>query len=187
MKRLKPTLWGIVGTVLVLILVPLIVLASGAINMGATAGPGALESTFAEFARDRSVDVRAPDRENPYEGDPQALKTGLEHFAATCVICHGAPGVEPNEFAGGLNPPAPALEKAHAEFTDGELFWIAKHGIRMTGMPAFGRTHSDEDLWKIAAFVRHLPDLSAEEREQLKTSRAAGDHGHGDGNGGGHH
>ena len=51
--------------------------------------------------------------------------------------------------------------------TDGELFWIVQNGIRMTGMPAFGPTHKDEEIWKIVAFLRHLPALTPEEEKAL--------------------
>ena len=56
--------------------------------------------------------------------------------------------------------------------TDGELFWLVQGGIRMTGMPAFGPTHSDEEIWKIVAFVRRLPALSPEDQQELKRGSA---------------
>lgn len=168
---------GVFVTVLVVILIPVIVIGFGLVDMSAQAGPGTLETIIAGWTVDRSVEVRAPEEKNLYTGDPQAIAIGLEHYGSMCVRCHGAPDVEADEFAQGLDPPAPDLREAAEEFTDGELFWIIKNGIRMTGMPAFGPSHSDEDLWRLAAFVRHLPDLTEAEKASLKEAREAGHHG----------
>ena len=90
-----------------------------------------------------------------------------------CVTCHGAPGVDASEAGEGLNPPAPDLTTGKVQKrTDGELFWLVQGGIRMTGMPAFGPTHKDEEIWKIVAFLRRLPALSPEETRELKTEGA---------------
>lgn len=168
---MKRFFWGAVIGILILIAVPLIVISSGGFNMAATEKPGVLETTLAGWTVDRSVGVRAPQATNPFRDDPEALETGLVHYRALCVHCHGAPQVESSEFARGLNPPARDLVDAAKEWTDGELFWIAKHGIRMTGMPAFGQNHGDEELWKIVAFVRKLDDLSESQVAALREGR----------------
>ena len=111
---------------------------------------------------------RAPKENNPYAGEPAAIATGLDQYRNNCVICHGAPGVAGAALSKGINPPAPALGKSGDDTPDGELFWVIKHGIRMTAMPAFGPTHTDEEIWKIVAFIRHLPDLTAPERDTLR-------------------
>lgn len=167
---------GVIGA----LAIPLVVLYAGGINMRASAGPGPIEQFVGTLAMEHSVAVRAPAEQNPYSGDQQAMATGREHYQEMCLLCHGAPGVEPREFAKGLTPRPPDLERSIREFSDGELFWITKHGVRMTGMPAFGPTHSDEEIWKILAFVKHLPELSEQERMQLKEAIAAGRHGHDD-------
>jgi mono/diheme cytochrome c family protein len=90
-----------------------------------------------------------------------------------CVTCHGAPGVDASEAGEGLNPAAPDLSTGKVQKrSDGELFWLVQGGIRMTGMPAFGPTHNDEEIWKIVAFVRRLPALSPEEQQELKREGA---------------
>ena len=102
---------------------------------------------------------------------PEALRTGLAHYRGMCVTCHGAPGVDASDIGVGLNPPAPDLTLAKVQArTDGELFWLVANGIRMTGMPGFGPTHENEEIWKIVAFLRHLPEITAEEEKLLKTS-----------------
>jgi len=98
-----------------------------------------------------------------HQSDQALLRTGFVHYNEMCVKCHAAPGVEPGEIRAGLNPKPPRLARRARERTLAELFWVSKHGIKMTGMPAWGKTHSDEELWAVVAFVKHLPKLSAEE------------------------
>ncbi len=73
----------------------------------------------------------------------------------------------------GLNPPAPDLADSAAHMTPAELFWVTRHGIRMTGMPAWGATHDDEDLWPVVAFITTLPGLDADAYQSM-LSRAEG-------------
>jgi mono/diheme cytochrome c family protein len=142
---------------------------TGAFNPAASVPPSALEKRLAGFALDRSVARRAPKGANPLASSPGAVRGGLGHYREMCVTCHGAPGVDASEAGEGLNPPAPDLTLARVQKrTDGELFWILQNGIRMTGMPAFGPTHKDEEVWKIVTFLRHLPQLTAEEENLLK-------------------
>lgn len=146
---------------------------AGLFNTAATAPPSTLERRIAGFALDRSVQRRAPKDASPLKPDPDVLRGGLAHYKAMCVSCHGAPGVDASEAGEGLNPAAPDLSSGKVQKrTDGELFWLVQSGIRMTGMPAFGPTHKDEEIWKIVAFVRRLPALSPEELRQLKSEGA---------------
>jgi mono/diheme cytochrome c family protein len=158
----------IVGAVVVLAVAGILVLATGSVSVGADVKPGLIERTLAPWGRDRSVQRHAPKLKNPYAGDPDAIATGLDHYRENCLACHGAPGVAISELAKGLNPPAPSLGKEESDTPDGELFWVTKHGIRLTSMPAFGGTHSDEEIWKIVAFIRHLPELTTEEKDFLR-------------------
>jgi mono/diheme cytochrome c family protein len=181
-------LWGVAFTILLLAGGLALLVSLGGINMAATEEPGAMETKLAGWTVERSVAARAPQGSNPLAGDPEAIDAGLVHYRAMCVHCHATPQVEASEFAAGMNPPPPDLSIAAQEWTDGELFWIARHGIRMTGMPAFGQTHSDEDLWKIVAFLRQLDSLSEEQVAALsegtpadRLAEARGQHAHGHG------
>jgi mono/diheme cytochrome c family protein len=80
-----------------------------------------------------------------------------------CEVCHGAPGINQSELSSGLNPLAPELSHAVEDWSDEELFWITKYGIKMSGMPAWGNTHSDNEIWSIIAFVKQMPEMSDEE------------------------
>jgi mono/diheme cytochrome c family protein len=151
---------------------------TGSFDVSASRPPGVLEKRVAGFALDHSVARRAPKGDNPQGKDPEALRTGMAHYKEMCVFCHGAPGVDASEAGEGLNPPAPDLTGNKTQKrSDGELFWILQNGIRMTGMPAFGGTHKDEELWKLVAFLRHLPALSPDEEKALKAGAPQGGEG----------
>ncbi|QEG01484.1 hypothetical protein Mal15_55610 [Stieleria maiorica] len=176
---MKRYLAGLLLGVLISIALPLLVISAGVINFAATTPPSEAEVAMAKFAIDRSMAWRVPKMSNPFAGDAQATASGFHHYSDTCLACHGAPGVSPKEFAKGLNPPAPNLTKSLGQRSDAELFWIIKNGFRMTGMPALGPTHTDDDIWKIVSFVRSLPDLSDQQKTILRESLGSG-HKHGD-------
>lgn len=165
---MKRVIWTFVITLVVLLAIPLLILATGVVNMAASNAPGMLEKKLATFAVERSLAVRAPNESNPLGEDPQAIATGLSHYKSMCMRCHGGPGVQPEEFAKGLNPPAPKFDGPAKEMSEGELFRITKDGVRMTGMPAFGPSHKDDDIWMIVAFLKQLPNLSAEQKHELE-------------------
>ena len=114
----------------------------------------------------------APKVANPLARSPAAVAAGLVLFRTHCVACHGAPGVDPTEAGASLNPPAPGLTAARVQArSDGELKWIVSNGIRMTGMPAFGASRSEGEVWQLVAALRRLPKLSSEERHMLARER----------------
>jgi mono/diheme cytochrome c family protein len=130
-------------------------------------------------ARDRSIRAHASGIAVPAGlDDPAQILAGVTHYAEHCAVCHGAPGVERGDLAEGLYPRPPNLADAAGIYTAGELFWIVKHGIRMTGMPAWG-DHSDEELWATVAFIEKLPAMTNQDYAKLiAASRAQGGHQH---------
>jgi len=94
--------------------------------------------------------------------DPATVKAGAHAFAERgCVNCHGGPGVTWAKFSEGLNPGPPDLKDVVGSLQPSELFWVIKHGIRMTGMPSFGAVGvPDQEIWSIVAFLRKLPTVS---------------------------
>ncbi len=175
------------GIVLGLLLVALgagLFLWTGAYNVAASSPPGKMETRLATFALNKSIQKRAPATKNPLSASPDVLRAGLSHYRENCVVCHGALGVDASEFGEGLNPPAPDLTLPRVqERPDGEMFWIVSNGIRMTGMPAFSPTHKEGEIWKIVAFLRHLPELTPEEQRELK-ARTEEEHHHEEAGGG---
>jgi mono/diheme cytochrome c family protein len=154
--------------ILIAILLPLLVLMTGMVNMGADQTPGKFERTFAGLAKNRSIAVHKSSDTNPVHNDPATLASGLVLFRENCVMCHGAPSVEPAPFAKGLNPHAPSLNKGQRHDPDDETFWIIKHGMRITGMPALDTARTNDDVWKLVTFVHHLPDLTKQEQDSLR-------------------
>jgi mono/diheme cytochrome c family protein len=138
-----------------------------------------------ETARVRSIKAHAAGTiPPPGFSDPAKIPIGVEHFAAHCAVCHGAPGVQKGDIAHGLYPPPPDLAVTAKSYSAGELFRIIKHGIKMTGMPAWS-DHSDEELWATVAFVQKLPGMTPEEYAKLvMASMAQGSKHHHEGNAG---
>lgn len=163
----RPFVLGVVATLVVLVVIALLVIASGVIDVSAT-HPSDIQDRILGYASTRSIAHHAKNEQNPLARDPSALKSGLEHYRAMCVVCHGGPGAEPKEFAAGLHPAPPDLASPEVRsFTDGMLYETVARGVGSTGMPAFGKTLQPDEIWSIVAFVRHLPALTPEERKQL--------------------
>ena len=147
---------------------------SGTITVAATRHGGVndiMDRWLAESA-ERSIERHATTKANPFANDPSALSAGLAHYKENCLECHGARSIDAEELAKGLNPAPPMLDMAEFQkMSDGQLFWVVSNGIRMTGMPAFSPTHTEDEIWKIVTFVRHLPKLTDAEVAQLKQGR----------------
>lgn len=94
--------------------------------------------------------------------DRALAEKAFGHYSVACTTCHGAPGRGADPWMV-TSPQAPLLVQTASKWSDEELYWIIKNGIKMTGMPALGPTHKDEHLWAIAAFVRQLPSMTAAE------------------------
>lgn len=170
---------GMIVGVLLVALVPAALIYTGMFSMSAMSKPSSIEEKVGTWMWVTSAQKNGPTMKNPNTMD-LTLDEGLDHYKDNCVLCHGAPGVESAEIGKGLNPPAPMLDRPMTrERTDGELFWTIKNGIRMTGMPAFGPTHTDDEIWKIVQFVRHLPQLTASEKGELIEATKEEEHHHG--------
>lgn len=141
---------------------------TGIFDIGAIAVPSDIEKALAQFVVNRSVSLRAPKEKAPAPTS-KVLEKGLRHYQANCIMCHGAPSVDAKELAQGLYPRAPSLElEMTQKKSDGMLYRMVSHGIRMTGMPGFSPTHNEEELWNVIAFLRHLPNLTEKEKHMLK-------------------
>jgi mono/diheme cytochrome c family protein len=154
---------------------------SGRISVAATQHGGINDriDSFLASVSDKSIEKHAPRKSNPFANDPAAAASGLIHYRANCLSCHGAKDIDTAEFAKGLNPGAPMLDmKDSQKLSDGELFWVISNGIRSTGMPAFSQTHNPDEIWRIVSFVRRLPQLTPEEIAKLKEGRPEADHHH---------
>ncbi|PYQ00152.1 MAG: hypothetical protein DMF83_28835 [Acidobacteria bacterium] len=160
---------GVVVTVLVGLAIAGFVFATGRFNVAATAPPDFTDK-LAPWVLDKAIERGAKSVTDPISKDPNAVALGLSHYRENCLPCHEVPGVEAAEFHEGMNPTPPDMDaQAVQHQSDAELFWVIKNGIRMTGMPAFGVNHKDEEIGHIVAFVRHVTQLTDAERQALKT------------------
>jgi len=143
---------------------------SGIYNIGADDHHTRLVSALIEILRDRSISVRAGSIELPWLEDPAKISSGAARYATLCVGCHLAPGVSKSVLRPGLYPHAPNL--AQKTLPDARrTFWTIKHGIKMSAMPAWGKSLDDAAIWEIVALVRQLPTMSPETYQQLSTIR----------------
>ena len=113
-----------------------------------------------DYAMRRSVKQRADDIAVPDLADKRLIARGLSLYRSHCVQCHGAPGVPPQPFALGMTPVPAALMYTAREWPPGQLFWVVREGIKMTGMPAWKYRLSDEDIWAVVAFLPAMAHLT---------------------------
>jgi mono/diheme cytochrome c family protein len=136
---------------------------SGLYNIGADAPhSGAVYETL-ELFRDRSVTRHSRGISAPRDlNDPKRIEAGAGLYQEMCTGCHLGPGIQPSELSQGLYPAAPELARG-SDLSAAEEFWVIKHGIKLSAMPAWGKTHSDELIWDMVAFIRQLPKMSPEQ------------------------
>src|SRR5215468_11732149 len=151
----------------------------GIYDVAATEPHWPVTTWLLETARVRSIKALSAGIQTPPGlDDPAKILIGVDHYAAHCAVCHGAPGVPQADIAPGLYPSPPNLAKAASLYSPAELFWILKHGIKMTGMPAWS-DHSDDELWATVAFLEKLPGMSEQDYAKLvMASIAHGGHHH---------
>lgn len=117
------------------------------------------------LVREHAVERRLANIKPPPLDDPALIKLGAEHYAEMCVECHLAPGAQESELRVGLYPEPPNLTKFAPD--PAEAFWIIKHGLKMTAMPAWGKTHNDREIWAMVAYLQKQPKMTAAEFHAL--------------------
>jgi len=167
--------WATAGKILLALLVLTIVAIAAAIGMtmqrgiSARAEPAAMESTLALSLRRLAIPRAARNLRNPLPLTPQVLQEGRDHFADHCASCHGNDGSGRTEMGPNFYPRTPNMREPRTQqLSDGEIFYIVKNGVRFTGMPAWGDEHDVEDNWKLVHFIRHLPQITPAEIEEMK-------------------
>ena len=106
-----------------------------------------------------SVRRTAPKAQNPLPSSDETLIAGGKLYLNDCVGCHGEPGKPPSEFGATFYPPAPQFPSVGTKYSEADVYWIAKHGIRRTGMVAQASSYKDAELWTLAAFIGRFPNL----------------------------
>ncbi len=153
---------------------------SGVVNVAADDPHFSLVHAFLTAARDRSIEVRARDIQVPPLDNAELVRAGAGNYDAMCVGCHLAPGVEPTELSQALYPAPPNLARQGVDGGPAEAFWVIKHGLKATGMAAWGKSMGDEHIWGLVAFVQRLPEMEPAEYRQLVASSEGHQHGGGE-------
>jgi mono/diheme cytochrome c family protein len=150
---------------LLVVLAAFAVIYSGTFNVAATVEDAPPLRWMFVTVRESSIKFHARDIQAPPVADAEHLANGFKIYREDCVMCHTPAGRQPSPVALGLNPQAPTF--AENDMTVAQLFWVAKNGIRFTGMPAWGPSRSDQDLWDAVSFVMTLPKMSAADYDAL--------------------
>jgi mono/diheme cytochrome c family protein len=166
-----------VGLILVLFMAGAVGFAySGLPSVAATADDFGPLRWLLKTTRQHAIERRAAEIAAPELSERALVVSGATAFDEMCARCHGAPGRDPFLGARDMSPPPPDLGGVAGKRSPAELFWAIKHGIRMTGMPAWGATHSDDQLWELVAFIKQLPAFSAGDYRSLTDQGAADNH-----------
>jgi hypothetical protein len=163
-------LWFIIGALTMCAVAVPVVLVS-AHGFSARERPGRFETWFARRVRSAAVPLDARRLVNPVPDTPEVQAEARAHWADHCATCHANDGSGETAMGKHTYPPAPDMRLAPTQqMTDGELFYIIQNGIRFSGMPAWG-DGSDQDApssWKLVRFIRHLPQLTLEEKKEMQ-------------------
>jgi len=153
---------GVIASILIAAIIAYAVLKSGLIPANADANPGGLELWAAGTSLDATLRKEAPRGPNPVALNDANLIEGVNLYGQHCAICHGTAAGESSAtpIAKGLYPAPPQLAAEGVEDDpDGVSYWKIKHGIRLTGMPAWGRSLTDRQIWTLALFLKHMDKL----------------------------
>lgn len=133
---------------------------SGIYDVSATTPDNAFVAWAVHIVSDHSVGARLGVIVVPPGLDkPQQIQAGGRIYAQNCAVCHGGPGLKETAIARGLNPAPPDLFRADRVPASDENFQFIKYGVKMTAMPGFGPTHTDEQIWALVAFLGQAPGI----------------------------
>ncbi len=171
---MRKLLWFVSGAfalIIALALGGIIFVKTASNGFSARTHPSAIEELAAQTARGMALPRDAREKRNPVPNSPDVLKDGREHWADHCAVCHANDGSGDVAMGRQMYPPAPDMRKERTQrMSDGELFYIIENGIRLSGMPAWGtgKEADVQDTWKLVHFIRHLPNLTAEEIKEME-------------------
>jgi mono/diheme cytochrome c family protein len=166
MQRITQAALGVAGTLAAVSLAAGAFIYSGVYNIGADEHHSRLVLALIGQVRERSIAVRARALAVPDLDAPGRIAAGARQYAQHCVDCHLAPGLTRSDLSRGLYPHPPNLMQQDPPDAR-RAFWTLKHGIKMSAMPAWGKTLDDAALWDIVAFLRQQPSMTPEAFRQL--------------------
>jgi mono/diheme cytochrome c family protein len=155
-------IFGAIAAIVLVAVGGLGLLLSGRYDVAADRPHLALTLRLIEVGLRQSVRAHAHTVPVPPPPDPSMVEAGARRFHQNCEGCHGAPGVEPMALAKGLYPRPPGLAKVVPEWSAQEQYWIIWHGLKFTGMPAWGEAMVEGEVWEVVSFLDKLPTLPAQ-------------------------
>jgi mono/diheme cytochrome c family protein len=163
-------LLGVIITLIVLVLVGLGFTTLGFLPTQANVEPPHWEHHFANAAVDASMERHAPHATNPLPLTDQNLEDGMKIYTMNCAGCHGGLDRKPNPFGSSFYPPAPNLVSDPPDDPEWHTFFTIRTGVRYTAMPAWDKTLSEQDMWKLTMLLSHLDKLPPSVQDYLKTN-----------------
>src|SRR4029077_17476843 len=164
---------GALTSVAVLGIAILVYMRLGLVEVRGDVPPSRLESYLLTSTVHAAVRRSAPDMANPVPTSDETLIAGGKQYLGECEGCHGRPGKQ-RKFGTGLNPDAPQFATVGTQYTEAQILWVAKHGIRRTGMFSNGLWDSDQELWTMAAFIKRMNNLPRHVQEEVFKKQASG-------------
>lgn len=165
---------GLIAAAFTGIVTLLLVTYGGVYNIAASEDHTSFGRWALTMTMENSIQARADSVKAPEHFSDQMVAAGAPEYKAMCEHCHGGPGVKPDKWSRGMLPQPPHLPEVISEWKPNEVFWIVKHGIKMTGMPSFGENHDDQMIWNIAAFASRLPAMTKEEYQGYEETHRSG-------------
>lgn len=173
MKKALLLVSGLLGGLLAVLV---LIVWFGVVDVAADVPHSAAVFDLLETIRERSIAARSGDIQAPDLSDPEAIRRGAGNYDSMCAVCHLAPGKSDTELSRGLYPAPPNLARSTPP-DPSRAFWTIKHGIKSTGMPAWGRSMEDRYIWDMVAFAQRLPTMTAQ--QYAAEVAASGGHSHG--------
>jgi mono/diheme cytochrome c family protein len=169
---MKGFILGIVATLAAIFLAGLIIVKTGLLNFSADQPVSDTETHLAMSAVDASTDRYAAELKNPLPANEDTIVSGADLYMNHCAGCHGVPSNKDSVFANSFNPSVPVFFKDAPDMSENQNFYIIQHGIRWTGMPAWGKTLSDTQIWQLVTFLSNIEKLPPAATKKLEIQAA---------------
>ena len=165
---MKGFILGIIATLAAIFLAGLTIVKMGLVNFSADQPSSDSEKHLARSAVDASTDRHAPELNNPLPANEDTIVSGANLYMNHCAGCHGVPSNKDSVFADAFNPPVPVFFKDAPDMSPNQNFYIIRHGIRWTGMPAWDKTLNDIQIWQLVTFLSNIEKLPPAATKKLE-------------------
>jgi mono/diheme cytochrome c family protein len=165
---------GILLTIAALLIIGIGLALLGFLPTRANVPPPKTEAHIAMSALDNSVERHAPRINNPVPPTDDNLIEGMKIYTMNCALCHGGIDMQPSALAKSFYPPAPNLIHHPPDDAEWHVYYVIRTGVRYSGMPAWDKTLSESDIWKVTAFLTRIEKLPPAVQDYWKKSSGVG-------------